>query len=226
MSGPALAQERRTGSGLWHRIGRQLAHPSGLPGYVAGRFMIGVNRQPYRLALAALDPQPQDHVLEIGFGPGAGLAALAERVTGGRICGLDGAADMARLAARRNRKAVAAGRVSLATGDVHRLPWPAESFDKVLAVNVAYFFDREGGAVREMARVLRPGGLAVLYVTDRATMRAWPFAGPETHVTYDARDLQDLLLRGGFAPGAIAIRPVRLAMKVQGLIATARRSAA
>ncbi len=187
--------------------------------------MAGVNREPYRLALAALDPQPDDHVLEIGFGPGAGLAALARQVTGGRVCGLDGAPDMARLAARRNKSAVAAGRVLLATGDFRRLPWPPGSFDKLLAVNVAYFFDPEGCAVREMARVLRPGGQAVLYVTDRATMRTWPFAGPETHVTYDARDLHDLLLRGGFSPDAIAVRPVRLAMKVQGLVAIARRGA-
>lgn len=207
----------------WHGIGRQLAHPSGAMGRLAGRFMVHVNRRPYDLALDALDPGPGDEVLEIGFGPGEGLAALVRRVPRGRIFGLDGSPQMVRRAARRNRRALADGRLTLAGGDFRRLPWGDACFDGVLAVNVAYFFDAEGRAARELARVLRPAGRAVLNVTDRKTMRSWRFAGPDTHVTYDAAALRMLLERGGFAPDSIEIRKVELAMKVKGLVAIARR---
>lgn len=213
-----------SGLGLWHAVGRQLARPSGAFGRLAGRFMVHVNREPYRLALEALAAGRSDDVLEVGFGPGEGLAELTRQVTRGRVFGLDGSPQMMRRARRRNRQALARGHLSLADGDFRRLPWSDRSFDKVLAVNVGYFFDADGQAVREMARVLRPGGRAVLYVTDRETMRTWPFAGPDTHATFDAGDLRGLLVRGGFAPDAVEIRPVQLAFNVKGLIAIARRT--
>lgn len=221
---PSDAPRARAGGGLWHGIGRQLACPSGPLGRLAGRLMGHVNRKPYGLALEALSPQPTDTVLEIGFGPGEGLAALIRQVAHGRVFGLDGSLPMLRSAARRNRVAVTTGHLTLATGDFRRLPWEDGTFDAVLAVNVAYFFDGEGQAVGEIARVLRPGGRVVLYVTDRETMRHWPFAGADTHTTYDATDLRALLQRGGFAPDAIEVRAVALPLAVKGLIAMATRA--
>lgn len=212
-----------SGFGLWHEIGRQLARPTGALGLLTGFLMARVNRAPYRLALDALSPSRQDEVLEIGFGPGDGLAELTRRVGRGSVFGLDGSPQMLRRAARRNRRAVASGHLILARGDFSHLPWSAARFDRVLAVNVAYFFDAEGRAASEIHRVLRPGGRAVLYVTDRETMRSWPFAGPDTHTTYDAEDLRGLLLRGGFASDAIEIRQVTLPLNVKGLVAIAQR---
>ncbi|WP_315706396.1 MULTISPECIES: methyltransferase domain-containing protein [unclassified Bradyrhizobium] len=183
--------------------------------------MAQINRAPYRLALEALAPQRSDRVLEIGFGPGEGIAALAVQVSAGRIIGLDAASAMLAQASRRNRKAIAEGRVALGIGEASDLPWAAASFDRVLAVNVAYFFDSRGDAASEIRRVLAPGGRAVLYVTDRATMAHWPFAGPQTHKTYDAFSLQQLLRAGGFAADRIRIERHRLPFGAWGLVAIA-----
>lgn len=213
----------RPDRGLWDRLGRQLAHPEGFAGALVGRLMAHVNRTPNRLAIEALQLTHRDDVLEIGFGPGQGLAALGRRVTMGRIRGLDGSPAMLRLATRRNAATVASGRMELIVGDFLRLPWSDASFDGVLAVNVAYFFDREGVAVSEIHRVLRPGGRAVFYVTDRASMAGWPFAGPETHVTYDAADLRRLLLAGGFPETLVTLCKVELLMGVKGIVASATR---
>jgi ubiquinone/menaquinone biosynthesis C-methylase UbiE len=46
-------------------------------------------------------------------------------------------------------------------GDVRRLPFPDGSFDLVLDFGTAYHVARRGDALREMARVLRPGGRLV-----------------------------------------------------------------
>lgn len=207
--------------GLWHRLGRQLAHPQGVAGTLVGRLMAYMNRRPNRLAIHVLQLARRHDVLEIGFGPGEGLARLARRVTLGRIWGIDGSPAMVHLAERRNAEAIASGRMELEVGDFHHLPWADASFDRVLAVNVAYFFDRERLAVSEIRRVLRPGGRVVLYVTDRANMKSWPFAGPETHVTYDADDLWQLLLAGGFPETAITLHRARLLMGIKGIIASA-----
>jgi ubiquinone/menaquinone biosynthesis C-methylase UbiE len=180
-----------------------------------------VNRVPNRLAVEALDPASSDHVLEVGFGPGKALAALAARVPAGRVCGLDASPAMFRQARRRNGRAIAAGRVGLALGDFDQLPWADRSFDGVLAVNVAYFFGADGAAVSEIRRVLRPGGRAVFFVTDRATMKNWPFAAPDTHATYDADGLLNLLIAGGFASGGVVIEHRRLPFGVDGILAVA-----
>ncbi|WP_456771834.1 class I SAM-dependent methyltransferase [Bradyrhizobium sp. USDA 4369] len=209
------------GVGLWHRFGRQLARPKGVPGLLVGRFMAQINRAPYRLALEALAPLQFDQVLEIGFGPGAGIAALAAQLPRGCIVGLDAAPAMLRQASRRNRKAIAEGRVALNLGDACDLPWPTATFDRVLAVNVAYFFDPRGDAIAEIRRVLAPGGRAVLYVTDHTTMESWPFAGPETHRTYDAAGLEQLLRSGGFTAERIRVERHRLPFGAWGLVASA-----
>lgn len=222
---PPLARpaDRRPDPGVWHRFGRQLAHPEGLAGHLTGWLMAQVNRTPNRLAIDALQPTCEDHVLEIGFGPGAGLAELARRVPRGRIFGLDASPAMLWQARRRNAGAITGGRMVLAGGDVRALPWADASFHKVLAVNVAYFFDAEGRAAAEVFRVLAPGGRAAFYVTDRSTMETWPFAAAETHATYAADDLRRLLKAAGFPEEAVVIQSVELPFGVKGLIAVARR---
>lgn len=206
---------------LWHRLGCQLAHPEGPAGRVMGHLMARLNREPNRHAIKALRLEPDDDVLEVGFGPGEALAQIARRVTRGRICGLDGSPTMLGQAGHRNARVVASGRMELRCGDMRRLPWADASFGKLLAVNVAYFFDPEGRAVAELHRVLRPGGRLALYVTERATMAQWPFAGPETHTTYDAADLERVLRAGGFRGEAIQMRPLALPFGIAGLIVTA-----
>jgi SAM-dependent methyltransferase len=97
-------------------------------------------------------------------------------------------------------------------------------FDKVLLVNVIYFFDSDGRDVSEVYRVLRSGGRAVIYVTSRETMQKWPFAGPETHQIYDRNELLDLLVDGGFRLSDIRIKTLTLPFGICGLLATAEKS--
>jgi SAM-dependent methyltransferase len=47
------------------------------------------NRKRNRLVVALLGVQPQDHVLEIGFGPGLAIRELARRATDGFVLGID-----------------------------------------------------------------------------------------------------------------------------------------
>ena len=183
-----------------------------------------INDEPNRLAIDALDPSPGESVLELGFGPGWGLRTIAARARGARVYGVDQSARMFQQAQRMNEVAVSRGRMVLVRGAFSPLPWIDEMFHKVLLVNVVYFFDPDGRDISEIYRVLRSGGRLVIYVTSRETMKKWPFAGPDTHRTFDARDLANLLENAGFRRSHITITHADLALGIKGLVAVAEKS--
>ncbi len=209
--------------GFWHGVGQQLRCPTGHWGRLTGRLMAFANRGPNRIAIDALGVRPGDVVLELGFGPGMGVKALSRLASQGAVLGIDRSPEMVSQASRNNRNAVAEGRVSLRRGVFEALPWKDEIIDKILAVNVAYFFGRDGQAIREARRVLRPGGAMAIYATDRSTMSKWKFSGPETHSLIGEEELRDLLRSGGFQPAEIAIRRVSLPFGIEGLLAVVEK---
>ncbi|MGF6428070.1 class I SAM-dependent methyltransferase [Bradyrhizobium sp. Pha-3] len=78
---------------------------------------------------------PHDSVLEVGFGPGVVLQRLSTLVPAARVAGIDPSQEMVGQARARNAAAIEDGRVELRLGSVVRMPFDADSFDKVLAIN-------------------------------------------------------------------------------------------
>jgi ubiquinone/menaquinone biosynthesis C-methylase UbiE len=202
----------------------QLRHPSGTIGSFVGWFMAIANDEPNKLAIDALGLEPTDRVLELGFGPGWGLRTIAARVPDGQVFGVDQSDQMLRQATSMNQAAIAKGLVGLSKGPFSPLPWIDSTFNKILLVNVAYFFDSDGEDIAEVFRVLKFGGRVVIYVTSGETMTKWPFARPETHKIYDRKELLDLLEGAGFRPADIDIKDLYLPFGIKGLLATAVKS--
>ena len=208
---------------MWHRFGRQLQYPTGVFGALVGWLMAIANDKPNTLAIDALAPGPNDQVLELGFGPGWALRTIAARAPYGQVFGIDQSDRMLEQAANMNQAAIAAGRMQLIKGKFSPLPWIDCTFNKILLVNAAYFFDSDGNDADEIFRVLKPGGRLVVYVTARETMEKWPFAGPDTHRTYDTNELQQLLETAGFQRTGIRIQTLTLPLGIRGLLATAEK---
>src|SRR5262245_903934 len=116
------------------------------------------NRRRNVWAVSRLDIQPHDRVLEVGFGPGIAVKEISRLAVGGFVCGLDHSEEMVRQATRRNAAAVRTGHVDLRLGSVDCLPAFAEPFDKVLAVNAIMFRGQSIARLKELRRVMRPGG--------------------------------------------------------------------
>ncbi len=139
---------------------RQFGKPSGLLGAMASLIMQvrPSNRERNTRTLTLLDIQPEDHVLEVGFGPGLAVQRAAELASCGKVIGLDHSDLMLRQATRRNAKAIEAGRVELLLGSAERLPDVGVRFDKVFAVNVYMFWDEPVTVLRGIREVMKPGG--------------------------------------------------------------------
>jgi SAM-dependent methyltransferase len=116
--------------------------------------------------------RPGLDLLDVGCGPGTITFDLAARVAPGRVVGVDTAAvvlDEARAAA-----ADAGAAVSFEVGDVYALDLPDDSFDVVHAHQVLQHVSDPVAALREMARVCRPGGLIAVRDVDYAAVALHP----------------------------------------------------
>jgi ubiquinone/menaquinone biosynthesis C-methylase UbiE len=147
---------------MLQRFFRQFGNPTGALGHVAGWFMARKNGALNAWVVELLDAQPDDRVIEAGFGTGLGIALNAARVTRGRVAGVDRSPVMLAQASRRNRAAIREGRVALQQGDAVKLPFADASATRAMAVNSLQFWSPREAALRELHRVLAPGGRLVL----------------------------------------------------------------
>lgn len=111
-----------------------------------------------RLVLDRIGPARGLRLLDVGCGDGVLATRLAQG--GARVTGLDTSADM--IAAARSRAKAAGVDVDLVEGDAGDPTFPAGHFDCVVSVATLCFVDDPRRAIREMVRVLKPGGRLIL----------------------------------------------------------------
>ena len=94
-------------------------------------------------------------LLDVGCGPGTITADLASRIPAGEVVGVDLPSDVIDAA---QREFGATANLRFEVGDVYALQFAADSFDLVYAHQVLQHLGDPVAALREMLRVLRPGG--------------------------------------------------------------------
>ena len=104
-----------------------------------------------RALVAAIDPRPGQRVLDVATGTGLVAAELA--ASGADVVGLDQSEDM--LAVARGRLGA---RVTLLRGEAERLPFADAEFDALTFTYLLRYVDDRAATMRELARVVRPGG--------------------------------------------------------------------
>jgi len=111
---------------------------------------------------------PHFAILDVGCGGGAAVERLAAIATQGRVRGIDYSAASIATAQARNRAAIAEGRVEIQQASVSALPFGERTFDLVTAVETHYYWPEPATDLREILRVLKPGGrLAIIAETYR-----------------------------------------------------------
>jgi ubiquinone/menaquinone biosynthesis C-methylase UbiE len=144
---------------------RAFGRPQGAFGRLGGAIMARMNEPFGNWVLDLLAVQPTDHVLEVGFGPGAIVQNLSRRAPEGHVAGVDPSPVMVEQARARCASAIQSGHVDLRLGSAESLPFADNRFDKALAINSMQVWQEPAAGLREIQRILKPGGLVALGFT-------------------------------------------------------------
>jgi ubiquinone/menaquinone biosynthesis C-methylase UbiE len=101
-------------------------------------------------------------ILDVGSGGGRTVQKLAALAPEGNTVGLDYSAASVAVSRQTNAQQIQAGRVQIEQGSVAALPFPDRTFDVVTAVETHYYWPDLPANVREVLRVLKPGGTFAL----------------------------------------------------------------
>jgi arsenite methyltransferase len=178
-------------------LAAQLRRPSGLLGRGLAHLLNRANRQMNRRAAAHLDVRTGQRLLEVGFGGGVGIEAMLDVCPDVHVTGVDFSRDMVAQQRRRLAGLVGADRLRLEEADVATLPFSSQSFDRVLSCNTIYFWPDPVLALREILRVLAPGGRLVLACTTKERLEQFP---PARHgfARLDGDEVRSLLRNAGY----------------------------
>jgi ubiquinone/menaquinone biosynthesis C-methylase UbiE len=117
----------------------------------------------------ALPPSAQ--VLEVGCGTGAMTRSLAHRSDfSGKAIGVDQSRPFVEAAIRFAQDEGVSNRVDFRVGDAHNLDFPPATFDTVIAHTLISHVAEPTTVLREMARVVRPGGTVAIFDGDYASL--------------------------------------------------------
>lgn len=169
---------------------KQFAKPEGALGWVVGHMMAIKNSERSEWVFSLIDLQPEDRVLEVGFGPGTDVQRASQAAAS--VAGIDHSEVMVKQATRRNAKAISEGRVKLQLGTANKLPFPESHFDKIFAINSAQFWKDSVTTLGEMGRVLKPGGWIALAVQPRNK------GATDDHAYHAGKGLADSMKKAGF----------------------------
>jgi ubiquinone/menaquinone biosynthesis C-methylase UbiE len=179
-------------------LSRQLRKPEGFFGKFIGNRMARRNEFASVWTVSLLNIAPEDHILEIGFGPGVGIEQSSGKAVKGLVAGIDYSETMIEAARKRNSLAIKENRVDLRLGNVASLPFGDNSFDKAYSIHCIYFWSKPAECLKELFRVLKPEGILAItiYPKEKWTKKRTPSA--DIFTLYNGNEVKELLLIAGF----------------------------
>jgi ubiquinone/menaquinone biosynthesis C-methylase UbiE len=112
--------------------------------------------------LSKISIRKQDIILDVGCGGGRTVSKLAAVAAEGKVYGVDYSTASVLVAKKINTQWIAMGRVEILEGSASQLPFGNEMFDLVTAVETHFWWPDLPADMREVLRVLRPGGTLLI----------------------------------------------------------------
>lgn len=183
---------------LLKAIGKQMQHPRGVLGKILFAWMTRKTIAHARWTVDLMDIQPNDDIIEIGFGNGANIKLLIQRAIRGSVTGVEISETAIEMASKKNAKAISEGRVKLHQAAGNSLPFEAGVYDKACTVATAYVIEDPGAVFKEMCRVLKPNGRAAVTFPVRENFMRFKPVRTEGFYLHELADLEKAFRDAGF----------------------------
>ena len=144
------------------RRGNQCQRPAGL----VGRFVLwNMNSRHSKVTdwgLSHISIDKRDTILDAGCGGGRTVNKLAAMASEGKVYGVDFSGASVTFARRINKQWIDTDRVEIREASVSQLPFAADVFDVITAVETHFWWPDLPSDMREVLRVLKPGGVLMI----------------------------------------------------------------
>ena len=178
-------------------IAKQLRHPKGKLGKIVAGNMNRSNEVLYDFTLDLMDLQPNQRILELGFGNGKFFEKIFKRAGNIRVTGVDFSELMVRSARNYNENFIDDGVLDILYSNMTALPFDANVFDKIYCINVVYFWDNPDEYLQEIFRVLKRGSLFYMTIRTPESLQALSYTQYNFNL-YDGEGWKSILLRNHF----------------------------
>ena len=182
--------------GLVKSFFSQCARPEGFLGRVMLRFMNFGHAPLTNWGLSLVEIHDGWTMLDIGCGGGATLKRLLTRSKGAQVYGIDISAESVAKARKVNAN-VLDRQVFVTQGSAEKLPYEDNKFDLVTAVETVYFWPDLPNCLKEVRRVVKPGGRFAIMVEVLESDSVWTDV-VEGMTAYSPEQLKEILDEAGF----------------------------
>ncbi len=178
-------------------LAKQLRKPEGEVGKKVGEQMNNGNKHICMNSYKMLDPKDGDSILEIGMGNGLFVKDLLHMANGVDYIGIDYSKTMVEEAIALNEALPVRGKsISFLEGSVEKLPFEDNRFDAITTTNTVYFWPDPFSNIKELYRVLKPGGRVLIAYRskeflDNLELARFGFS------KYGEKGVEDILGHGG-----------------------------
>jgi SAM-dependent methyltransferase len=185
---------------------RQVKKPDRFAGRFFALLMNGSHAPMTDWAFTHLAIPADATALDIGCGGGRTIEKLAQCAA--QVYGVDYAAGSVAASRAHNKRLIAEGRVSVEQASVSHLPFPDNKFDVVTAIETQYYWPDLPGDMKEILRVLMPGGRLMIVAESYKGARNDAILGPVMKLLGSSRltidDHRSLFIAAGYEEVEIA----------------------
>jgi len=142
---------------------KQFKKPKGFFGRIISMLMRKENNFIYDKIIEELDIKEKENIFEIGYGHGIGIAKILSK-NDCYISGIDFSELMNKEASKRNEKYICNGKATLYFGDFLKYDLNKSAYDKIICINVIYFWDILEIPFTKIRDGLKENGLFYLYM--------------------------------------------------------------
>ena len=140
-------------------VGNNFGNPNGIGGKITTKIMNIINKNQYKVILENIRLEPNNNVLDIGFGNGYLIDKLFKKNIPINIYGIEISNDMLKNVSQKNKQIIKEGKLKLFLEDICKTSLEENTFDKIYAVNTIYFWNELEKSFSEIKRILRQNGI-------------------------------------------------------------------